>query len=205
MRRTAWAVVLVLGLAMGGCASRQPIRGQEASDLDRKLSTYAFIEEGDLVTVIVGTRATRYREETAYIPLELCISNNGLKRLILTRESFTLIDEEGNRYPAASPRELMEGYDFLDLDRDRLAELEGIIFNKFAAYTRYGSKFSPTHGANVGGENLVRDLVSLPKFGYIMDFVYFPAPQTGLKGHRFELFVESPDLPDPVFVKFIVE
>ena len=205
MRRTIWAATLILVLLAGGCAARQPMRGQEASDLDRKLSTYAFIEEGDLATVIVGTRATRYREETAYIPLELCISNNGLKRLILTRESFTLIDEEGNRYPAASPRELMEGYEFLDHDRERLAELNEIIFNKFAAYTRYGSKFSPTHGASVGRENLVRDLVSLPKFGYILDFIYFPAPQTGLKGHRFELFVESPDLPDPVFVKFIVE
>jgi len=205
MQRSVWVAIVALGLTVGGCASRQPIRGQQASDLDRKLSTYAFIEEGDLVTVIVGTRATRYREETAYIPLELCIANNGLKRLILTRESFTLIDEEGNRYPAASPRELMEGYDFLDLDRQRLAELEEIIFNKFAAYTRYGSKFSPTHGAVLGRENLVRDLVSLPKFGYILDFLYFPAPQTGLMGHRFELFVESPDLPDPVFVKFVVE
>lgn len=205
MRRSIWTAVLILGLTIGGCASRQPIEGQQASDLDRKLSTYAFIEEGDLTTVIVGTRATRYRDETAYIPIEICISNNGLKRLILTRESFTLIDEEGNRYPAAGPRELMEGYDFLDLDRERLAELEQIVFNKFATYTRYGSKFSPTHSAVLGRENLVRDLVSLPKFGYIMDFVYFPAPQTGVKGHRFELFVESPDLPDPVFVKFIVE
>lgn len=205
MRRTFWAVVLILGLTAAGCAARQPIRGQEASDLDRKLSTYAFIEEGDLATVIVGTRATRYREESAYMPLELCIANNGLKRLILTLESFTLVDEEGNRYPAASPRELMEGYEFLDLDRDRLAELDSIIFNKFAAHTRYGSKFSPTHAASFGRENLVRDRVSLPKFGYILDFIYFPAPPNGLKGHRFELFVESPDLPDPVFVKFVVE
>jgi len=205
MRRSAWIVIVVFALLAGGCASRQPMRGQQASDLDRKLSTYAFIEEGDLVTVIVGTRATRYREESAYIPLEICIANNGLKRLILTRESFTLVDEEGNRYPAASPRELMQGYDFLDLDRERLAELSQIIFNKFAAYTRYGSKFSPTHAAVTGRENIVRDMVSLPKFGYILDFIYFPAPRTGLKGHRFELFVESPDLPDPVFVKFIVE
>jgi len=205
MRRSLFAVVVVLALSLSGCATLEPLRGQQASGLDRKLSTYAFIEEGDLVTVIVGTRATRYREKTAYVPIEVCIANNGLKRLILTRESFTLIDEEGNRYPAASPRELMEGYDFLDLDRERLAELDEIIFNKFAAYTRYGSKFSPTHDAALGRENLVRDMVSLPKFGYILDFLYFPAPKTGLKGHRFELFVESTDLEEPVFVKFIVE
>lgn len=205
MRRSLFALVLLLSLAVGACATLQPMRGQQASDLDRKLSTFAFIEEGDLVTVIVGTRATRYREDTAYIPIEICIANNGLKRLTLTRESFTLVDEEGNRYPAAGPRELMEGYDFLDLDRERLAELDEIIFNKFAAYTRYGSKFSPTHNAKFLQENLVRDLVSLPKFGYMLDFLYFPASQTGVKGHRFELFVESPDLEEPVFVKFIVE
>jgi hypothetical protein len=208
MRRSLRGICLVVVLCLGAlsCASRQPIRGQEAGDLDRKLSTYAFIEEGDLVTFIVGTRATRYRgKEDPYIPVEICISNNGLRRLILTRESFTLIDEEGNRYPAANPRELIEGYDFLDVDRDGLSELREIVFNKFSAYTRYQSKFSPTNTATALRETLVRDMVSLPRYGYIIDFIYFPTPQTGVKGHRFELFLESPDLPDPVFLKFIVE
>jgi hypothetical protein len=191
-----------------GCASRQPIEGGEASDLDRKLSTYAWIEEGDLVTFIVGTRATRYREETAYVPLQIAVANNGLRRLILTRESFTLIDEAGNRYPMATPRELLEGYEFLDLDQDPqtgLGELEDIVFNKFAAHQRYGSKFSPTHQARTSESQVVRDLVSLPRYGYIIDFIYFPQPAGGLKGHRFELFMDSPDLPDPVFVKFMVQ
>jgi hypothetical protein len=206
MKKPTLALILIAAaLLTAACAARQPMRGQAASDVDRKLSTFAFIEEGDLVTFIVGTRATRYRENSNYIPLEINIANNGLKKLTLTRESFVLIDEEGNRYPAANPRELMQSYEFLDLDRRSLAELDDIVFNKFAAYTRYGSKFSPTHMAATGGSNLVRDLVSLPKFGYIIDFLYFPAPSTGLKGHRFELFMESPDLPDPVFVKFLVE
>jgi hypothetical protein len=204
-KQTLALVLIALALLTAACAARQPMRGQAASDVDRKLSTFAFIEEGDLVTFIVGTRATRYRENSNYIPIEINIANNGLKKLTLTRESFVLIDEEGNRYPAANPRELMQSYEFLDLDRRSLAELDDIVFNKFAAYTRYGSKFSPTHMATTGGSNLVRDLVSLPKFGYIIDFLYFPAPSTGLKGHRFELFMESPDLAEPVFVKFLVE
>jgi hypothetical protein len=198
-------LVVATALISASCGARQPIRGQETSGLDRKLSTYAFIEEGEIVTFIIGTRATRYRENSNYIPLEITIANNGLRKLTLTRESFVLIDEEGNRYPAANPRELMERYEFLDLDRQSLAELGDIVFNKFAAYTRYGSKFSPTHQASTGRSNLVRDMVSLPKFGYIIDFLYFPKPSTGLKGHRFELFMESPDLAEPVFVKFIVE
>jgi len=187
-----------------GCASLQPMRGQETTGLDRKLSTFAFIEEGDLVTLIVDTKATRYREDSPYIPLEIAIANKGLRQIALTRESFTLIDEQGNRYPAATPRELIESYEFLDLDRNQLAELEGIIFNKFAAMARYPSQFSPTRGANFGRSNIVRDLVSLPKHGYLLDFVYFPAPKTGLLGHRFELFLGSQHLETPVFVKFEV-
>jgi hypothetical protein len=205
LKRSFVLALFALALLTAACAARQPLRGQETDGLDRKLSTFAFIEEGDLVTFIVGTRATRYREKSAYMPLEICIGNNGLKQLTLTRESFVLIDEEGNRYPAANPRELMESYQFLDLDRTSLSELDDIVFNKFAAYTRYGSKFSPTHMASTGRSNLVRDLVSLPKFGYIIDFIYFPAPATGLKGHRFELFMESQELAEPVFLKFIVE
>jgi len=205
-RRNLWVGSLALALCMTAlsCASRQPIEGGAASDLDRKLSTYAFIEEGDLVTFIVGTRATRYRGDDAYIPIEICISNNGLRQLILTRESFTLIDEDGNRYPAAAPRELIDGYDFLDIDRNGLTELGEIVFNKFAAYTRYRSRFSPTNIAFAERDNLVRDMVSIPKFGYIIDFIYFPTPPSGVKGKRFDLFLESASLPDPVFVKFIV-
>ena len=214
MKLGAWIGVCVVtaGLiwATAGCGARQPMRGQPADDLDRKLSTFVFIEEGDLLSFIVGTRAARYRDESPYMPLEVAIGNRGLKKLTLTRESFTLVDEQGNRYPAASPRELMESYDFLDLDRQSLAELDEIIFNKFATFTRYPSKFSPTRTSNPlrtlsGGSELVRDMVALPRVGYLVDFIYFPAPQSGLLGRRFELVLESPDLEDPVFVKFVVK
>jgi len=197
------AVLLVLAAATA-CGTRRPITDQPTTDLDRKLSTFAWIEEGNLVTLIVGTRAARYRDESNYMPLELAIANRGLKQLTLTRESFTLIDEQGNRYPAASPEELIGGYEFLDLDTQRLAELDEIIFNRFAAFTRYPSKFSPTRTPVPGRSNIVRDLVSLPKFGYLVDYVYFPRPATGIKDHRFELFVDAPELVDPVFVKFEV-
>jgi len=201
------AAVCSLGalVLLSSCAARQPIRGQETTGLDRKLSTFAYIEEGELLTLIVDTHATRYREKTAYFPLEIAIANNGLRQIALTRESFTLIDEQGNRYPAASPKELIEGYDFLDLDRNQLAELEGIIFNKFAAFAKYPSMFSPTNTFNFNRSNLVRDMVSLPKYGYLLDFIYFPAPKEGLLGKRFDLFIDSAHLEDPVFVKFEVK
>ena len=52
---------------------------------------------------------------------------------------------------------------------------------------------------------VVTDTVELPRFGYILDMLYFPAPSTGLKGHKFELSMTAPELADPIFVKFEVK
>ncbi|MCP3978793.1 MAG: hypothetical protein GY716_05615 [bacterium] len=198
-------VLVVTTVLLGACGARQPMRGTSAPNTDRKLSTFVYIEEGDLLTFVVGTKATRYRDRTEYIPLEISVANRGLRQLTLTRESFTLIDEEGNRYPAAMPAELIKGYEFLDLDRTALAELQGVLANKYAAYTRYASKFSPTQAVGGMKSNLVRDRTGIPRHGYILDFLYFPAPATGVKDHRFELFLDAPELPDPVFLKFEVK
>ena len=202
MRRSPLAVLALLAVA---CASRQPMTGQIAADVDRKLSTFAYIEEGSLVTFIVDTRPTRYREAERYIPVEIAIANHGVKQLSLTRESFTLADESGNRFPCASPKELLSDYDFLDLDRN-LAELSEIVFNRFAAMTAYPSKFSPTRRPSRPGESsIVTENVQLPRYGYLMDMLYFPIPPTGLKGHKFELAMTAPELTDAIFVKFEVK
>ena len=97
----------------------------------------------------------------------------------------------------------MENYDFLERDRTTLAELEGIVDQKFTTFTRYPSNFSPSRT----GGGLVRDTLELPKFGYMVDFIYFPKPATGIKDHKFELQMTSPALPpdnNPIFVKFMV-
>jgi hypothetical protein len=194
---------LLLCTLVVSCATRQPLRGQEVDGLDRKLSTYAYYEEGDIVTLIVDTRPTRDKDGAPYIPLEIAVANHRLRKLALTLESFTLIDQDGNRYPAATPRELLQGYDMLDFDRN-LAEIEGIVTTRFGAMSRYPSNFSPTRTTPVSGSNIVRDRVVLPKQGYVIDFIYFPAPATGVRDQQFELFLDSVDLPDPVFIKFEV-
>ncbi len=194
--------ILLLGWVEVGCV-RQPVLGTPASGVDRKLSTFAYIEEGDLVTLIVDTRATRDRDQAGYLPLEIAIANRGLKQLTLRRESFTLADSEGRRYPMASPTETLGNYQFLEFDRT-LAELEGIVFNRFGAFTRYPSNFSPTLTLGSGRTNVVQDLVSLPRFGYLIDLIYFPVPEGGVLGRRFELFVDAPELADPLFVRFEV-
>jgi hypothetical protein len=199
-------ILLLLAVSLlGGCAGKRTMTGGAAPDVDRKLSTFAFIEDGALIDLIVGTRPTRFRENESYIPFEIAIANRKLRQLTLTRESFVLMDESGNRYPCASPRELLDGYEFLDMDREpTLAELFEIIRTKYAAFTRYPSNFSPTRAVNLSRQGTVRDMISLPKFGYFLDMLYFPTPPGGVTGHIFELHVTSPDLEDPIFVKFQV-
>jgi hypothetical protein len=201
-RNRATVAVVCLLAAAPGCV-RQPMRGVPATGLDRKLSTFAFIEEGDLVTVIVDVLATRDRGEHAYVPLEVAIANQGLKHLRLTRESFSLVDDAGQRYPLSTARELIEGYDLLDHDR-RVAELVRILPSRFATFTRYPSRFSPQPMGPDDRPTLVLDSVTLPQYGYLLDVLYFPMPAGGVNRKTLELFVESADLPDPVFVRFSV-
>jgi len=153
--------------------------------------------------MIVGTRPARYRDGANYVPLEIAVANNGVKYLTLSRESFTLIDAQGNRYPCAGPRELLDNYEFLDLDRSpNLAELEGLVYDRFAAQERYPSSFSPTRTAITG---TVRDRMSLPRHGYLVDYIYFPRPTDGVLDKRFDLFLSAPELEQPVFVKFEIQ
>jgi hypothetical protein len=195
--------VVLAGALIAGCATRQPIDGGPVRGLDTKLSTFAFIESGELITLIVDTKPARDKDGQPYLPLEISVANHGFRALSLTRESFTLIDAEGQRYPVAGPSELIAGYPMLDFDRG-LAELAGIVDSRFRALQRYPSNFSPTLAVRTGSSSLVRDHVALPKHGYVIDFLYFPAPRTGVLNREFELFLDTPELADPVFVKFAV-
>ncbi len=205
MRRAALPF-LVLALVPFGCVTRQPMVGVEAKGADRKLSTFVYIEEGKIGTLLVGTRAARYRRDQAYVPLEISVANRGLPQMSLTRESFTLVDDRGNRYPCAAPTELLESYEFLDLDR-RLQEIQGIVATRFSAYTRYPSQFSPVRQGALapGASSLVRDAVYLPRFGYFVDMLYFPMPEGGIDpGRRFELHLAAPELENPLYCTFLM-
>jgi hypothetical protein len=196
-----FALGSVIGLTVlaASCLRQQQLENQPSPDVDRKLSLFSFIEDGDIAALIVSTRATTQREKADYMPLEICIANRGLKKMSLTRESFTLLDEKGNRYPAANPSELLKDYPYLDFDRKRFSELFGLVSTRFSAFELFPSKFSPTRGGR-----LIQDRVEIPRSGVLFDFLYFPMPVTGLKGHRFELFLDTPELEDPLFVKFTV-
>ncbi len=173
---------------------------RDVSGLDPKLDMFTYIEEGDLVALVVSTHATRIREGDEYIPIEISVANKGLNNLTLTRESFTLIDELGNKYPMVASKELLENYDKQDFDL-RLSHILGVVIHKFELYTPEESNFAPERMST----RIVIDKVELTKFSYMVDMIYFEHPVTGLKGKKFELFLTASELEEPIFVKFMVE
>jgi len=186
------AATLASASACGPSGSKRP------ADVDRKLSQSTYIEEGKLVALIVGTRVTRYREERPYIPLEIAVVNKGLASLTFTAESFTLIDQEGNRYSTVGFDELSKGYGNTDLDR-RLAEVPSVVRGTYQG--GYAERPSTLTGSF---DKPIVERVHLPKFAYVVDMIYFPTPPSGVKGRKFELFLDAPELEEPVFVRFEV-
>jgi hypothetical protein len=185
----------VLMLVAAACAVRNPSPGV----LDPKLARSTFIEESELLALVVSTRPMRFRTDRPYVPLEIAVVNKGLESLTLTRESFALVDGEGRRYPLATREELSRLYGSTDVDR-RLAEAEPFVANRFSTYRRIPSNLTPGFDDPIG-----RDRLFIPRFGYILDFVYFPRPEGALVGQPLELFVTAPELPDPVFTRFALE
>ncbi len=193
---------------LGACASAASGGPTTAGFVDRTLSRFAYIGEGVGATVIVGTQAARYREDTPYMPVEIAVANTGDAVLRLSRASFTLVDDAGMRYSAVPPKPLLERYDFLDMDRAALSELTGIAAATFPAYRPVPSKFSPTRQVRAAGaftRDVVLDEVLLPRSGYLVDFIYFDRPAAGIQGHRFELRVEAPSLTETIVVSFVVD
>lgn len=196
-RRT---VLLVLALpavlAAAACVTRSA-PGPEGMDPTLARSTY--IEEGGLVALVVSSKPMSYRLDRPFIPVEIAVVNKGLSSLTLTRESFTLVDDRGREYPAVGRGELSRGYGSTDVDR-RLGEAAPFVAHRYASYRLVPSNLTPGFDAPIQ-----RDRLFIPRFGYILDFIYFPRPDGDLAGRALELVLRAPELPDPVFVRFVAK
>jgi hypothetical protein len=188
----------LVAVALGSPPGCGPSTAKRPADVDKKLSQSTYIEEGKLVALIAGTRVTRYREELPYIPLEIAVVNKGLSSLTFTAESFTLIDQEGNRYSTVGFDELSKGYGKTDLDR-RLAEVPPVVRGTYQGFDERPSTLTGSF------DKPIVERVHLPKFAFITDIIYFPTPASGVKGRKFELFLDAPELDEPVFVRFEVQ
>lgn len=174
--------------------------GQPSTELDPKYDRFTYTLESDKVLVGVTTFVARYREKDEYVPLEIGVANKRLNKLTLTRDSFTLIDELGNEYPLASPEELLDNYRKQSVDL-RIAHIIHISRSLFGGLSSVSSNFQP----NRPGHSLVWDKVELPRTYFMIDVLYFQRPATGIKGKKFELRVSTPELEEPIQVRFMID
>ncbi len=198
-RRLCIPILLASLLLFSACATGPRYAPGEATEaLNPTITAGSYIEDGQLLTLIIGTRAAKQRAKDEYMPLEFALAIKGIKGITLTRESFTLVDEAGKRYPAVGPQELQANYHNIDLDR-RLGDILPISNTRFISYNRIPSNFSPGFDDSVD-----RPRLNLPRYNWAYDFIYFPRPTEGVRGHRFELHVTAPELPHEILIKFKV-
>src|SRR5262249_61251927 len=62
-------------------------RAQKPGELDYKLGPFTYMEEGKLVSLAVGTEATKERENGKFTPLHLCFADRRAPTLTLSRQS----------------------------------------------------------------------------------------------------------------------
>ena len=171
-------------------------------DLHPRLTRFAYIEEGKLVSFLVDTEATRQREEADFIPFGIGIANIGVDDgLTITRESVTLVDEDGNRYPMATPQEVYGATGSLVADR-RLSDSFISAFRiRFDLWPLIQSGFFPVQRSQA---RLPTERVFLARRSLMTDIVYFPHPKEPIFGRRFEMWLDTEELEEPVFVKLRV-
>ena len=204
-RKRAIQLVGCLALLASACA-KQPMRQDPiaADQLDHRLMLNTYIEEGKLAVLAVNTDATRRRGKSTLIPLGIVIGNNGLPRMTVDRESLTLVDDIGRRYPLVTVEEVRR------LGRQTVTDLEvsrrfaEVFDERLQAMSRVSAVFFPIQ--SIGPQRgIVQDRINLPRQHWMIDVVYFPHPEGELLGRKYELWFSPSELEDPVFVRFAVE
>jgi hypothetical protein len=129
------------------------------------------------------------------IPLEIAIANRGLHTLTVTPESITLRTAAGQRFPVARPEESAGSSLRSSFDRKLMpVPFIEILELRFSTY-----QFVPlTTGLRDGNLSITRT-VKMAKNSWTMAQVWFPHPGDEMKGRIYEVWLEAPELPDPVF------
>ena len=204
---TVALLLMVAGLSASCARQINTQVEQNAPAVDKKFTLTFYVEEGELLSLIVGARPTITRSKLNYIPFEVGVVNRAVPNLTLSLESFTLIDEDGNRYPAVGEIELNKNYEgsvnadtALASNRTfRLGEIEPIIAGRYTTFRRQRGVLTP----RTGRAELTNQF--LEQFSFAVNMIYFPRPANSeVRGEIFELFMDAPELEDPVFVRFRV-
>ncbi|MBP7148420.1 MAG: hypothetical protein KBD01_12815 [Acidobacteria bacterium] len=202
----AIAATLVL---LAACTALKGNLPQEPG-LHPRLTRFTYLEEGKLVSFAVDTAATRKREDAPYVPFGIAVANMSLPRLTLTRESFTLVDDKGQRSSLATIQQARELAGLTVYDLRLSQDFFDVMFTRFSAWPFTQAVFFPVQSP-AGGDpeisrrGIVRERVELPVHSWTRDVIYFPHPEGQLMGRRYEMWLDTEELEDPIFVKFEVK
>ncbi|MCU0253605.1 MAG: hypothetical protein MUE47_03600 [Acidobacteria bacterium] len=210
MRIDRRSMVSALGLALlaaAGCASGFNDLPQEPG-FSPRLTRFTYLEEGKLVSLAADTEATLQREKQKFVPIGVGIANLGLdKPLTLGRESFTLVDDTGKKYSLATVQEArsLAGLQTYDLKLEQT--FVEVLNNRFTTMLSVPMVFFPVQSTEpqYSRRGIVRDRVELPVRTWAWDVLYFPHPEGKLKGRKYELWLDAPELKEPIFVRFAVK
>ncbi len=186
--------VLVSALALTATAALAGTGRSTSEDF----GTATWRERTEGVTLMVSSYAASVRSGE-FVPLQIAVAARDTgKTLEVTPESFILIDENGNRYAAASWNQIRE-YGQATYDASLMRAFPMPVGEQFGALQRVPSRFYP----DVKGFGTVIRDVSLPPFTWFHDVLYFPYPEAGLNG-VLTLQFQPKGLDHPVDVRFRV-
>jgi hypothetical protein len=157
-----------------------------------------FREDDRGLSVWADGYPASWNPDSNYVPVPVAVAlmRNGAS-ITFTLESFTLVDAEGNRVPAAGYAELHDSYPRLWFDLS-VARLYPIALGQNVPdRPQLSANFYDARGA---GTKIGR--VELAAFSWFTDMIYFPRPPAGLGGVM-TLSVEIPG-GDPINVRFLM-
>ena len=195
-------------LAAGGASIGGTLPQEEG--LHPRLTRFTYLERGRLVALAADVSAAIQREKKPFVPIGIGVANIGLPSLTIDRESFTLVDEEGRRYPVAGVREVRAALGGLMKYDLRFSHTFVDVFgSSYSGWHRVPSVFFPLQ--DIEGDpvflrrSVVRDHINLPRATWMVDVIYFPHPEGEIVGHRFELWMKAEELEEPILVKFAIK
>jgi hypothetical protein len=194
--------IFALMVAAGGCAGVSRLPQEE--DLHPRLTPTSYIEEGKLLVLAVDANAATHREKSAFVPVAVVVANKTMQRLALNRESFTLMDDAGKRYPLASISESRSNGGQMNGDYRYAENFFEVNAMSFSAWRYQTGSFFPVQAMEreTSAHRVLREKIEMNERMYMSDILYFPHPDGVMIGRKFELWMTSPDLTEPVFVKF---
>ena len=167
-----WPILPVL-LVLIRCV---PLGGGPPSDTSKSFAYATFKEQQGRITVLLDSLPASFRDDQAYIPIPVAIGLQGYgDGIIITPETFILVDQAGLAHPAASYGELVRGYSKLRFDGS-LVQGRPVTSQQFVFCRLLPSSFYPP------GPGRKVERVHLDAYTWIRDVIYFPRPDSGLGG-----------------------